>query len=193
LFVFVLGLVTFPYVTQRFLGYWGGELLLFTAAPWSLYAMRWAGHKPPIVCFTISLLSAALLFFAKLTGLVVFATNVLAISLTALVTQRRLDSSTMAMWVASAVAALCFMMFCRTRLVPWAVNVFLFWLQFGFRRWCCVLWNFRSRILHWFLEPLGEAYSFFEPSEVLGPLGLLPRVGRLRLRYTRYRMRPFCC
>src|SRR5262249_2709981 len=36
LFVFVLGLVTFPYVTQRFLGYWGGELLLFATAPWSL-------------------------------------------------------------------------------------------------------------------------------------------------------------
>ena len=111
LFVFVLGLNTFPYVTHRFLMYWGGELLLFAAAPWSLYAMRWAANKPPILCFTISLLSAALLFFAKLTGLVVFATNVVAISLVALVSQRRLDSSTIAMWVASAIAALCFMMF----------------------------------------------------------------------------------
>ena len=91
--------------------YYGGEVLLFAAAPWSLYAMRWAANKPPILCFAISLLSAALLFFAKLTGLVVFATNVVAISLLALVNQRRLNSSTIAMWVASAIAALCFMMF----------------------------------------------------------------------------------
>src|SRR5262249_37044551 len=115
LFVFVLGLNTFPYVTQRFLSYWGGELLLFATASWSLYAMRWAANKPPFLCFTISLLSAALLFFAKLTGLIVFATNVVAISLGALASQRRLSSSTIAMWVASVIAALCFMMFWNAR------------------------------------------------------------------------------
>jgi hypothetical protein len=109
--VFVLGLCTFPYVTQRFLGYWGGELLLFATAPWSLYTMRWSANKPPIVCFTISLVFAALLFFAKLTGLIVFASNVAAISLVALFDRRRLDYSTIAMWAASALAALCFMMF----------------------------------------------------------------------------------
>jgi hypothetical protein len=108
--VFVLGLSTFPYVTDRFLMYWGGELLLFATAPWSLYAMRFAANKPAILCFTVSLLSATVLFFAKLTGLVVFATNVAAISLLALA-QRRLNTSTIAMWVASAIAALCFMMF----------------------------------------------------------------------------------
>src|SRR5262249_44142594 len=115
LFIFVLGLSTFPYVTQRFLMYWGGEVLLFAIAPWSLYAMRWAANKPPILCFTISLLSAALLFFAKLTGLIVFAPNVVAISLGALASQRRLSSSTIAMWVASVIAALCFMVFWNAR------------------------------------------------------------------------------
>src|SRR5262245_38900929 len=134
LFVFVLGLVTFPYVTQRFLGYWGGEVLLFATAPWSLYAMRWAANKPPILCFTISLLSAALLFFAKLTGLIVFATNVVAISLVALASQRRLSSSTIAMWVASAIAALCFMMFWVARgPVPAGGSIFSFsWFPIWF-------------------------------------------------------------
>ena len=111
LFVFVLGLSTFTYVTLPFRMYHGGELLLFAAAPWSLYAMRWAANKPPILCLAISLVSAALLFFAKLTGLVVFATNVIAISLLALVSQRRLNSSIVAMWVAAGIAAVCFTMF----------------------------------------------------------------------------------
>src|SRR5262249_38091654 len=101
----------FSYVTQQFGFYHGGELLLFAAAPWSLYAMQWAVSKQPIICFTISLLSVVLLFFAKLTGLVVFASNVIAISLVALANQRRLDFSVVAMWVASAIAALCFMVF----------------------------------------------------------------------------------
>ena len=80
--------------------YNGGELLLFAAAPWSLYAMRWAANKPPILCFTISLLSAALLFFAKLTGLIVFRYECCWISLIALINQRRLNSSIIAMWSA---------------------------------------------------------------------------------------------
>src|SRR5262249_55027487 len=105
-FVFIFGLNTFQYVTYPFRVYTGGEVLLFAAAPWSLYAMRWAANKPPILCLAISLLSVALLFFAKLTALIVFATNVMAISLLALVSQRRLSSSTITMWVASAIAAL---------------------------------------------------------------------------------------
>ena len=150
LFVFVLGLNTFSYVTLPFRMYHGGELLLFAAAPWSLYAMRWAANKPPILCFAISLLSAALLFFAKLTGLIVFATNVVAISLIALVSQRRLNSSIIAMWVASAIAALCFMMFWVARgPVPASGSTFSFsWLPIWFSvTGCRVLWNFRSRIL----------------------------------------------
>src|SRR6516164_2890738 len=134
LFVFVLGLNTFPYVTQRFLMYWGGEVLLFATAPWSLYAMRWAANKQPILCLTISLLSAALLFFAKLTGLIVFATNVVAISLLALINQRRLGSSTIAMLVASAIAALCFMIFWVARgPVPVGGSTFSFgWVPIWF-------------------------------------------------------------
>src|SRR5215470_1424092 len=106
--VFVLGLSTFYYVALPFRNYNGGEVLLFAAAPWSLYAMRRAANKPPILCFAISLLSAALLFFTKLTGLIVFATNVVAISLLVLRGQHRLKSSIVAMWVASAGGALCF-------------------------------------------------------------------------------------
>ena len=47
--IFLLGLCTFPYVTQRFLGYWGGELLLFATAPWSLYAMRWSADELSLI------------------------------------------------------------------------------------------------------------------------------------------------
>src|SRR5262249_21534233 len=115
LFVFALGLNTFFYVTYPFRIYNGGEVLLFAAAPWSLYAMRWAANQTPILCFAISLLSIALLFFAKLTGLIIFATNVMAISLFALINRRRLNSSIITMWVAAAVAALCFMMFWLAR------------------------------------------------------------------------------
>src|SRR5262249_40062052 len=50
LFVFGLGLSTFVYVTLPFRLYHGGELLLFAAAPWSLYVMQWAINKPPIFC-----------------------------------------------------------------------------------------------------------------------------------------------
>src|SRR5262249_19286727 len=64
-------------------------------------------------CLTISFVSAALLFFAKLTGIIVFAANVGAISLLGLINQRRLTSSIIAMWVASAIGALCYLMFWR--------------------------------------------------------------------------------
>jgi hypothetical protein len=107
LFVFTLGLTTFPYVTNSFPIYTDGELLLFATAPWSLYAMRWSADKSPVLCFIISLFSGALLFFAKLTGLIVFAANIVGITLLRL-RQRRLSSSTIAMWAASAIGALCF-------------------------------------------------------------------------------------
>ena len=115
LYVFLFGLVTFRYVTLPFRIYNGGELLLFAAAPWSLYWLRDSINKTPAVCFIISLLCAALLFVAKLTGLVVFAANVLAISLIEVVRQRRLTSSIVAMWIASGIAALCFLVFWSAR------------------------------------------------------------------------------
>jgi hypothetical protein len=202
LFVFVLGLNSFSYVTLQFGLYHGGELLLFAAAPWSLYAMRWAANKPPILCFTISLLSAALLFFAKLTGLVVFASNVIAISLVALANQRRVDSSTIAMWVASAIGALCFMVFwvARGPMPPASGSTFSFsW----FPMWFSVAASAFSGIsglefFDWFLAHRFIGYRWvrissdlskaLELSYVFGTLGLLVMVWVwVRLRYTQYR------
>jgi hypothetical protein len=189
LFVFVLGLNTFPYVTQRFLMYWGGEVLLFAAAPWSLYAMRWAANKPPILCFTISLLSAALLFFAKLTGLIVFATNVVAITLGVLASQRRLGSSTIAMWVASAIAALCFMVFWNARgPVPAGGSTFSFsWFPIWFSVTAAAFSGTYG--LDLFLKHPWMPFNFqWVTLLLLGPLGLLLMAWVwYRLRHTRYR------
>jgi len=188
LFVFVLGLNTFPYVTHPFLMYWGGEVLLFAAAPWSLYAMRWAADKPAWLCFTISLLSAVLLFFAKLTGLVVFAGNVIAMSLVALVNQRRLDSSTIAMWAASVIGALCFMMFWLAR-GPVAEH----WSTFSFSWypiWLAVAAAAFSGIygLGLFLAHPWVQINVEWAIEFLAPVGLLLMVWVwYRLRHTRYR------
>jgi hypothetical protein len=187
LFVFVLGLNTFPYVTQRFLEYWGGELLLFATAPWSLYAMRWSANKSPILCFTTSLLSAVLLFFAKLAGLIVFATNVVAISLIALVNHRRLDSSTIAMWVASAIAALCMMFWVGRGPVAADMSTIPF-------SWFPILFSVTGAAfsgiygLALFLGHPWMQINFQWATGLLGPLGLLLMVWVwYRLRHTRYR------
>ena len=197
LFVFVLGLVTFPYATLPFQRYTGGEVLLFAAAPWSLYAMRWAIGKPPVLCLAISLLSAALLFFAKLTGLVVFAANVLATSLLDVVSQRRLSSSILAMWVASAIGAFCFLGFWVARgRVPASGSEFAFtW----FAIWFSVSGvafsgisgiNVLNSVLAHFLLGIAnfEVATKVLCNYVLGPLGLFLMVWVwLRLRDTRYR------
>ena len=115
LLVFLSGLVSFRYVTLPFQMYHGGEVLLFATAPWCFYWMRYAVHKPATTCFAISLVSAALLFVAKLTGLVVFAANVLGLALFEVVQQRRLSASVLAMLTAAAVAALCFLVFWAAR------------------------------------------------------------------------------
>jgi hypothetical protein len=196
LLVFVFGLSTFAYVILPFRMYYGGDLLLFAAAPWSLYAMRWAANKPPIVCLAISLLAAALLFFAKLSGLVVFSTNVVAISLIGLVNQRRLDSSIIAMWAASAIGALCFMMLWVARgPVPAGGSTVSFsWLPIWFSITSAAFSGISGlELLDWFFEHrwvrISSDFSMvIELSYVLGPLGLLLMVWVwLRLRYTRYR------
>jgi len=198
LFVFVVGLSTFSYVTLPFRTYTGGEVLLFAVAPWSLYAMRWAANKPPIFTLAISLLSAAVLFVAKLSGLIVFAANVGAISLLALASQRRLSLSTIAMWVASATALLCFLMFWIVR-GPVATSESTFTLS-----WFPLLFSLSAvafsgisgfDFLEWSLgHPwAGIIFGFDRPtkeslSHVLGPLGLLFFVWVwIRLRHTRYR------
>jgi hypothetical protein len=111
LLAFLSSLATFRYATLSFQTYHGGEILLFAVVPWCLYWQRSAVLKPPIACFAISLLLAALLFVAKLVGLIVFAANVLAISLYEIVRQRRLSASVLAMLAAAAVATLCFVVF----------------------------------------------------------------------------------
>ena len=110
-FVFLSGLVTFHYTTLPFRAYNGGEVLLFAAAPWCLYWLRYAVDRRPSVCFAISLLLAALLFIAKLTGLVAFTANVLAIGLLEAMRQRRLTSSLLAMLAASGVGVILFLFF----------------------------------------------------------------------------------
>ena len=194
LFFFVLGLSTFAYVTLPFRSYWGGELLLFATAPWSLYAMRWASNKSAVLCFAVSLLSAAVLFFAKLTGLVVFAATVMAISLRALVSQRRLSSSIIAMWVASAIAAVSFMTFWVARgAVPANGSTFSFsWLPIWFSITAGTFSGIPGLEFYWFLQNRwvrisSDLATVLELSYVLGPLGLL-LMGWvwLRLRYTRY-------
>ena len=201
LFVFVLGLSTFSYVTLSFRIYNGGELLLFAAAPWSLYAIRWAANKPPILCFAISLLSVTLLFVAKLTGLIVFAANVGAISLLALASQRRFNSSIIAMWLASGVGALCFIMFWLTRgPVATTGGTFAFsWFPIWFSVTGATFsgtsaLDFLSGFLRqtWgliFSDVTDyDLYTRLRLSFVLGPLGLLLFVWVwLRLRHTRYR------
>jgi hypothetical protein len=195
LFTFALGLNTFAYVVLQFQFYWGGELLLFAAAPWSLYAMRWSADKPPILCFTIALLSAALLFFAKLTGLIVFVANVAALSLIALVNKRRLDSSTIAMGAASAIAALCFMLFWVPRgQVPAGGATFSFsWLPIWFSFAGAAFSGISGlEFLHWSLKHRWVSTSNLwmgnDLGYLLGPIGLLLMTWVwLRLHHTRYR------
>ena len=206
LFVFVLGLSTFSYVTLPFRNYTGGEVLLFAVAPWSLYAMRWAANKPPILTLAISLLSVALLFFVKLTGLIVFAANVGAISLLALASQRRLSLSTLAMWVASATGLLCFIMFWVAR-GPVAASESTFtlsWFPFlfslsgvafsGISGFDFLEWSLGHPWIGIIRHPWVGIISGLDPatieslSHVLGPLGLLLIVWVwIRLRHTRYR------
>ena len=200
LFVFVLGLSTFSYVTLSFRIYNGGELLLFAAAPWSLYAMRWAANKAPVICLAISLLSVALLFFAKLTGLIVFAANVGAITLLALVRQRRLTFSIITMWVASIIGALCVVVFWLAR-GPVAARggTFTFsWFPIWFSVTSAAFSGTSApEFLSWLLghswvqitsEDLDLYRRTLRLSYVLGPLGLLLIVWVwLRLRHTRYR------
>lgn len=106
LFLFVTGLVTFHYATDPFRAYIGGEVILFAILPWFLSALRWGIQARPPAAFTVSVVSAALLFFAKLSGLVAFVVTVGALSLLEISTQRRITSSLLAIWGGAAVAAL---------------------------------------------------------------------------------------
>jgi hypothetical protein len=188
LLVFLFGLVTFRYVTLPFEMYPGGEVLLFAVAPWCLYWLRYAVDKPAIACFAISLLSAALLFFAKLTGLVVFAANVVAISLLEIARQRRLSVSVLAMLAAAAVAALCFVVFwlARGKVPASGGRLSLTWPAILFPVSAAAFSGFSALD---FLRMRGASLSnLLATTYILGPLGLTLFVWIwYRLRHTPYR------
>lgn len=70
--MFLLGLATFRFTTLPFRIYNGGEVLLFWVAPW-VFLLLWKSLKQgPLYTFAAALLGASILFFAKLSGLIVF-------------------------------------------------------------------------------------------------------------------------
>jgi len=202
LFLFVLGLVTFRY-TLPFTFFIGGEVVLFAVSPWVLSALQWAIQKPPAVSFAISVLSFALCFFAKLSGLFVFAATVAGISFVDAVQRRRLTSSALAMWAGCAAAALCFFMFWLVRgLTPAsAIKDAFKWSDVWFPVAAAAFSGFSAmnflqdlHILAWRLimhSPIPDVSAptvIGYASYVLGPLGLLLMAWVwLRLRNTRYR------
>jgi len=196
LFVFIFGLATFVFTTRPFRVYVGGEELLFAAAPWSFYVMRGASDKRAIICFAVSLMSAALLSVAKLTGLIVFATNVVAISLLTFVNQRRLNFSIIAMWVASAIGAICFIMFWAARGstpangTTFAFNWFPIWFAVASVASSGVTgFEFFRSLLRHPVAIVSDNQSLLQLfSYVFGPFGLLLMAWAwLRLHQTRFR------
>jgi hypothetical protein len=113
--ILVLGLCTFSYVTLSFQTYNGGELLLFRGG--AVVALRNAvGGKQNTgsLLYNFICISCTTLF-RETYRRYRFRCSVGAISLLSLINQRRLTSSIIAMWVASAIGALCFLMFWRAR------------------------------------------------------------------------------
>jgi hypothetical protein len=193
LIVFVSGLVSFHFATFPFRNYHGGEILLFAAAPWALYVLQWGVDKPFLICVAISLLSAALLFFAKLTGLICFASNVLAISLLDVARKGRVTSSILGMWAASAISALLFLVFWPAR--DWGPTS-ASWLAIWFPVAGTTLSGFSGHSLLYSLFLRSSALISFNPAVasdtsnyVLGPLSVLFIVWVwVRLRDTQYRV-----
>lgn len=119
-FLFVMALAAFQFNTGGgrsggFLNYHGGEVLLFAAAPWSLLALLKCVDARPLIAFGGTLSVAVLLFVMKLSGLVVFAATVLALSAVDIAQRRRVSGSILAMGIAAAVAALLFQTFWLSR------------------------------------------------------------------------------
>ena len=195
LLAFLSSLVTFRYATLSFQMYHGGEILLFAVVPWCLYWQLYAVLKPPIASFTISLLLAALLFVAKLVGLIVFAANVLAISLFEIVRQRRVSAAVLATLAAAAVAALCFVVFWLARgaagtiTVPALTAVALSAGSGEPFSWPVILFPLSGAVFSGFsaLDLLTRKFSL-AATYLLGPLGLTLLFWIWhRLRHTRYR------
>ncbi len=192
LILFVSGLVSFRFATFAFRTYHGGEILLFAAAPWALYALRSAVDKPLLTCIAISLLAAALLFFAKLTGLICFAANVLVISLLDVARKGRLTSSILGMWAGSAISALLFLIFWPAR--DWG-PASPSWLAIWFPIAGTALSGFSGQDLLYSLFVHSSTLISFDPTVardrfeyILGPLSLLFIIWIwVRLRDTRFR------
>jgi hypothetical protein len=201
LFLFVFGLATFRY-TLPFTFFIGGEVVLFAVSPWALSALQWAVKKRPAVSFAISALSFALFFFAKLSGLFIFAAIVAGISFVEVVNRRRLSPALLAIWAGAAVAAFSFLFLWLARgatpvtatkdtfmwpeiLFPMAAAAFS-----GFSAPNCLedlyilIWRL---ITHSPIPDLSAPTVMGYASYVLGPLGLL-LMGWVwfRLRNTRY-------
>jgi hypothetical protein len=198
LLVFMYGLATFRYTTLPFRIYNGGELLLFAAAPWCLLWLRWAVDKPPVVCFAVSLLSVALLFVVKLTGLVVFAATVLAIGAIEVMRQRRLPFPILAMLAASGAAAISFMVFWvgRGAVPAGGSGIAVTWRAILFPISATAFSGVATNdLLSWLLlhPPASILSDAGVISYILGPLGLLLLFWFwIRLRTTRYRPMAIC-
>lgn len=178
LFMFALGLVTFHYAVWSFRFYNGGEVLLFAVLPWSLSMLQWAVQKQPAVCFAITVLVAALLFFAKLSGLVAFAATVAAIGLLDVLRRRRITSSLLAMGVGSALAALLLLVFWVARgQTPLSASEYGFtWSTLWYPIAAAVFSGLSlHELLSWLLlHPSAPILSGIDlTSYVLGPVGLL--------------------
>jgi hypothetical protein len=192
------GLATFRYTTLPFRIYNGGELLLFAAAPWCLLWLRWAVDKPPVVCFAVSLLSVALLFVVKLTGLVVFAATVLAIGAIEVMRQRRLPFPILAMLAASGAAAISFMVFWvgRGAVPAGGSGIAVTWRAILFPISATAFSGVATNdLLSWLLlhPPAPILSDAGVISYILGPLGLLLLFWFwIRLRTTRYRPMAIC-
>ena len=192
-FVIILllcGLVTFRYSTLPFQMWDGGEVLLFAAAPWCLYWLQWAMREPPMICFLISLMSVALLFIAKLTGLAVFAADVLSLTLLELIRQRRVTSSMLAMVIASGIAALSFVLFWQSRgSLPadgskFAITLPAIWFPIAAAAFSGVSGiDLMNLLLHNWSVPILAKFTKY----ILGLLGLLSAFWAwYQLRNTRY-------
>lgn len=112
--IFVTGLASFQAHTLTYRIYTGGEHILFALAPWCLLILLQSQDRRPWQIVLACLVAGGALFFAKLTGLVLFAATVLAIALHRVVSSRRVDASVLAYAVGSGLLLWAFKIFWRS-------------------------------------------------------------------------------
>lgn len=106
--LFVIALATFRYSTLPFRMYNGGEILLFSAAPWALLAIWSSLGRGFWWGFGAALGSALVVFIAKLSGIMVLAVTVLGASGAEWWNRRRVTTAMAGLAVGSAAAAALF-------------------------------------------------------------------------------------